>query len=250
MPASAFPPRNLFVTGDDFGASPEINAAIEQYHRAGALHCASLMVDARYVEEAMEIARRNPSLCVGLHLTLCEDSPALAGLRYAFSPAARRWLPGEIRRQFDRFHALGLPPLYWDGHTHLHLHPVVLANTLPIVREHGFRFTRLVREPGASALLPLIFRALSRAAIPRLQEHGIGFADQVFGLRHTGRMSGDAFRGAITAAKGIAEIYFHPGVDPAPEPEELAALLVEKRDLGPRMSANKGRSSWTNQHLS
>jgi chitin disaccharide deacetylase len=202
-----------------------VNAAIERYHRAGALHCASLMVDAPHVEEAVEIARRNPSLCVGLHLALCEDSPAQAGLRYAFSHAARRWLPGEIRRQFDRFRALGFPALYWDGHTHLHLHPIVLANTLPIAQEHGFRFTRLVREPGPPAILPWIFQGLSRAAIPRLQRHGIAFADRVFGLRHTGCMTSEAFHKAIVAAKGITEIYFHPGVDPAPAPEELAALL-------------------------
>jgi predicted glycoside hydrolase/deacetylase ChbG (UPF0249 family) len=226
MPALAFPPRNLFVTGDDFGASPEVNTAIERYHRAGALHCASLMVDAPHVQEAVEIARRNPSLCVGLHLTLCAGSPALAGLKYAFSRAARRRLPSEIRRQFERFCALGFPPLYWDGHTHLHLHPVVMRDTLPVAEKLGFRFTRLVREPGPPAVLPWIFHALSRTAIQQLQRHGVAFADQVFGLRDTGRMTGGAFRKAIAAVKGTAEIYFHPGVDLAPAPEELAEWLL------------------------
>src|SRR5688572_12138609 len=101
MPTSDFIPRRLTITADDFGRTPDVNAAIERYHRAGALQQASLMVGEAHVDEAVEIARRNPQLRVGLHLTLCDGratqpsaltdsggrfstSPAVAGLRYAF----------------------------------------------------------------------------------------------------------------------------------------------------------------------
>ena len=36
--------KTLILTGDDFGRSAEVNAAIERYHAAGALTHASLMV--------------------------------------------------------------------------------------------------------------------------------------------------------------------------------------------------------------
>ncbi len=223
---SASPIRRMIITGDDFGLSPAVNAAIERYHRAGALHQASLMVAAPHVEEAVAIARRNPQLRVGLHLTVCTHSPALHGLRFAFLP--RTALRAEIERQFAAFRALDLPPTYWDGHMHLHLHPVVLRLTLPIARAHGFTHTRLVREPGPPALLPWIFARLSRAALPHLRAAGIGFPDRTFGLRDTGRMSLAAFQRAFDqAGAGTTEIYFHPGTEAVPpEPAQLAALAT------------------------
>lgn len=243
MPTANPAPARIVITGDDFGISPAANAAIEEYHRAGALHQASLMVAEDYVAEAVSIARRNPDLRVGLHLTLCDGratessaltdnhgrlmrSPALAGLRYAFDWRLREPLEREIRRQFERFTALGFPPTYWDGHTHLHLHSLILQLTLPIAQEFGFKFTRLVREPGPFSFIPWIFERLSAAAIPSLERAGIGYADRVFGLRSTGRMSEHAFRKALRQVHGTTEIYFHPSaeIDP-PDPTKLANLL-------------------------
>jgi hopanoid biosynthesis associated protein HpnK len=245
MPTLEFSTRQIVVTGDDFGLSGEVNAAIERYHRAGALQQASLMAAGPQVEEAVAIARRNPGLRVGLHLALCDavatapsaltdaqgrlpHSPALAGMRYAFSPWLRGALAAEIERQFARFRELGFEPTYWDGHTHLHLHPVVFALTLSVACAHGFKRTRLVREPGPPAVVPWIFERLSRAAIPRLRAAGIGFSDRVFGLRDTGRMNAASFRRALElSGAGETEIYFHPGADPdAPAPDELARLLA------------------------
>lgn len=227
MPTLDSTSRTIFITGDDFGLSPEVNAAIERYHRAGALQRVSLMVGAPHVDEAVAIARRNPALRVGLHLTLCDRSPALAGLRFAFLPWLRPALRREIARQFEQFRALGFEPTYWDGHTHLHLHPVVFRLTLPIAAAHGFKFTRLVREPGPPALIPWIFERLSRAAIPRLRAAGIDFADRVIGLRDTGHMDLAAFQRAFShATAGTTEIYFHPGAEVnAPDPEPIAAML-------------------------
>ena len=230
-------PHRLLLTGDDFGRSPGVNAAIEQWHRAGALTQASLMVNEPHASEAVEIARRNPALRVGLHLTLCDGvascgaamghSPALAGLRFAFFPGARSWLRGEIAAQFARFRSLGFPPTHWDGHTHLHLHPVVLALTLPIAREHGFRFTRLVREPGARGFLPRVFSILSAHAAPKLKTAGVGFADAVFGLSRSGRMDLAEVRRAVEYADGkLTEIYFHPGAEALlKDPSEVAAVV-------------------------
>lgn len=236
----------LMLTGDDFGRSAAINAAIASYHTAGALTQASLMVGEPHAEEATAMARAHPRLCVGLHLTLCDGialarseltdadgrflrSPAFAGCRYAFDPRLREPLRAEIRRQFERFRALGFPPAYWDGHTHLHLHPTILRLTLPIAREFGFRFVRLLREPGPSAVLPWIFNRLSQAAIPTLGSAGIGFADRVYGLRQTGQIDAPWLRRTLRdSIPGVTELYFHPGADPfLPRPEAFAALLRE-----------------------
>src|ERR1700744_6490187 len=70
--------RRLTFTADDFGDSPEVNAAVEATHRDGILTAASLMVAAPSAAEAVQIARRNPKLGVGLPLVLVEGRPALS----------------------------------------------------------------------------------------------------------------------------------------------------------------------------
>jgi hopanoid biosynthesis associated protein HpnK len=227
--------KHLIVTGDDFGRSHAINEAIERCHSAGFLTQASLMVNEPCAEEAARIAQRHPALCVGLHLTLCDGraatvskltdaagafiaSPARAGLRYAFYPSLAEPLEDEIRAQFERFHALGFAPTYWDGHTHLHLHPTLLRLTLPVAREHGFRAVRLVREPGPWAPIPQIFEWLSRAAITALQRDRIAFSDHTFGLRATGGITHTRAQHILRSLPaGLSEFYFHPGA----EPEEI-----------------------------
>ena len=67
----------LIVTADDFGLSHEVNAAVETAHTQGILTCASLMVSGGAVDEALAIARRLPTLRVGLHLVLVEGRPVL-----------------------------------------------------------------------------------------------------------------------------------------------------------------------------
>ncbi len=232
--------KQLILTADDFGRSAQINEAIERACEAGFLTQASLMVNGPAADEAGRIARRHPTLCVGLHLPLCAGraaqvsaltdargeftaSPTRAGLRYAFRPSLAAPLRAEIRAQFDRFRTLGFAPAYWDGHAHLHLHPTILRLTLPIAVERGFRATRLVREPGPRALLPLVFRALSRAARPHLQKHDIHFTDHVFGLRHTGRLRTATIAQLLAhLPDGLSELYFHPGAEP--EEIDYAAL--------------------------
>ena len=238
--------KQLILTADDFGRSPEINAAIERAHRAGFLTQASLMVNEPAVDDAVVIARRNPALVVGLHLALCDGSasgispltnsaghftpsPARAGLRYFFSPSLAEPLRHEIRAQFERFLSLGFASSYWDGHAHLHLHPTLLRLTTPIAAELGFRWTRLVREPGPFAVLPFIFERLSQSALPILKSHHIRFADHVFGLRHTGRMDTATIAHLLRdLPEGISELYFHPGAEPAEiDYATLTPLLTE-----------------------
>ena len=69
--------RRLIVTGDDFGLAVPVNEAIEEAHRHGILTAASLMVGAEAAADAVERARRLPSLRVGLHLVLVEGRSVL-----------------------------------------------------------------------------------------------------------------------------------------------------------------------------
>ncbi|HEX4439875.1 MAG TPA: ChbG/HpnK family deacetylase, partial [Thermoanaerobaculia bacterium] len=131
--------KRLVVTGDDFGFSDGVNAAIVEAHEHGVLTSASLMVTGDASTGAVAAARELPTLSVGLHLVLVSgravlpppriphlvgpdgrfrDSPTAAGLVYRFHPAARRELRAEIRAQLERFRETGLPLAHVDGHLH------------------------------------------------------------------------------------------------------------------------------------
>lgn len=225
--------KRLLVTADDFGASHEVNEAVERDYRAGLLTQASLMVNESAADEAVRIARRNPKLCVGLHLTLClgkasrvspltdahgnlDSSPMRAGVALTFRKKFRGALGREIEEQFARFLELGFAPGYWDGHSHLHLQPAVHALALPVASQLGFHAVRLVREPGLRGV-PLIFRMLSRHALPSLRARGIRFADRTFGVSRSGTMDTRYFEKTVRSLPaGVSEIYYHPGAERHP----------------------------------
>src|SRR5437762_13338277 len=80
--------RRLIVNADDFGRSHAINEAVARAHREGILTTASLMVNGEAADEAVELARQNPRLGVGLHVSLVRGTSALT--------------PGEIPGQIGR----------------------------------------------------------------------------------------------------------------------------------------------------
>src|SRR5215472_7118763 len=69
------PPR-LILNADDFGLTRGINRAIAQLHQAGALTSATLMATGPAFDDAVAVARANPTLGVGCHITLVDAIPA------------------------------------------------------------------------------------------------------------------------------------------------------------------------------
>ena len=173
--------RSIIITGDDFGASPAVNAAILEAHRNGILTTASLMVTGAAFAEAVELARRHPRLAVGLHLTLTEERPAsppdqvpdlvgggegrfpltpeAAGKRYFFwsclpwaSSTAYRQIQKEIRAQLEKFQKTGLKLSHVDGHQHMHMFPVVINALTELAREFNVQAVRIPSEELGLAL--------------------------------------------------------------------------------------------------
>src|ERR1041385_1767438 len=84
--------RRLVVNADDFGRSHGINEAVLRAHREGILTTASLMMNEEATDEAVQLARDNPRLGVGLHLTLLCGHSALT----------REEIPGLLNRSEER----------------------------------------------------------------------------------------------------------------------------------------------------
>ena len=236
--------RKLIVTGDDFGLAVPVNEAIEEAHRRGVLTTASLMIGAAAARDAVERAKRLPSLKVGLHLVLVEGRPVLAfedvrdlvdergefyfhpfvaGINFFFKPRVRRQIEAEIRAQFQAFRDTGLPLDHVNAHNHMHLHPTVLGLILKVGREFGLRAMRLPYEP----VLPS-WRASGRGFVQklagwlflfpwirllkaRLGRAGIRCNDFVFGLNDSGHLHRDLLLRILEQVpEGVTEIYCHP----------------------------------------
>jgi hopanoid biosynthesis associated protein HpnK len=239
--------RRLIVNADDFGRSAAVNAAIERAHREGVLTSASLMVNGAAFDEAVAIARANPRLGIGLHLTLCSghatlppreipglvdaggqfaDHAVAAGCRYFFRRSLRGSLRREIAAQFAKFKATSLALDHVNGHLNLHLHPTVLAVLLESVEEWNISALRVTRDPfwlnsrlatGAwcyRASHALIFWLLSARAVSPLRRCGVRHTRCVFGLLQNGRMD-EAFllRLLPCLPAGDSELYSHPSLD-------------------------------------
>jgi chitin disaccharide deacetylase len=115
---------SLIVTGDDFGISHGINRGIIQAHSTGILTSTSLMVDRAAATEAAVLARRYPTLSLGLHLELDAVEP--------------QRVPAELDRQLARFLELvGSPPTHIDSHHDAHRAGLVLHSVLAFAQRFG-----------------------------------------------------------------------------------------------------------------
>jgi predicted glycoside hydrolase/deacetylase ChbG (UPF0249 family) len=130
---------------DDFGMSSEVNDAILHTHVSGHLTGAALMMGQPATNEAVALARANPTLQVGWHLHLNDSlptttdrwpwgsSPARAGFAIGLSPRARHLMRREVARQWELFQATGLECRFINSHHHLHTHPFVYRALLDVV---------------------------------------------------------------------------------------------------------------------
>lgn len=239
--------RRLIVNADDFGRSSSINQAVIRAHREGILTTASLMLNEPACAEAVALARENPRLGVGLHLTLIcghaalppdkvpglanargefTNNPALAGFRYFFQRRLREQLRAEIHAQFQKFRATGLPLDHVNGHLHLHLHPAVFSILMQDASQLGVERVRLTFDPfwlnlrlasghlAYRALHVLIFHPLSARARPVLKRRGFRHTQSVFGLLQNARVD-EAYVLNLLARlpSGDSELYSHPSLD-------------------------------------
>ena len=68
---SATVQNGLIINADDFGLTPGVNRGIVSAFREGVLTSTTMMVNMRFFDEAVELARENSDLPVGIHLHRC-----------------------------------------------------------------------------------------------------------------------------------------------------------------------------------
>ena len=242
--------KRLIVNADDFGLHEDINKGIIKGFREGFITSASIMPGAPAFAGAAELARANPRLGIGIHLTLVggvapvlppEKVPSLVDGRGVFLPDymafSRRFYSGgvkkaelmaELRAQIEKALAarLNLNITHLDSHQHTHVLPIINSFVVQLCREYQIKKIRIPKEPyffsgGFSAGVGRkIGRAglsfCSQLAAGRASAAGLRFPDCFFGMLAGGSLT-PALVGNILRAlpEGTSELMTHPGLNAA-----------------------------------
>ncbi len=151
--------RSVFPHVDDLGASHGANAAYLDLAARGLVTCGSVMVPGGWFREIATPASRDPSLDLGVHLTLtsewdaCRWAPIstvsrasglidgdgylwrdVASLRRHLVPEAAE---AEMRAQIERAFAAGLSPTHLDAHMAAAMSPELLDAHVRLGEEFG-----------------------------------------------------------------------------------------------------------------
>jgi hopanoid biosynthesis associated protein HpnK len=258
--------KSLIINGDDFGISSATNHAIVRAHREGILTSASLMVNGAAFEEAVALAKENPTLSLGLHLVLVHGkstlppgeipglvdaqgefsrNPVRAGAAYFFFPSLAAQIKKEIEAQIKKFLSTGLPLAHLNGHVNIHVHPTVFGAVIELAERYSVKKIRLPQEelfvtlrldrsrwPG-KLIQWAIFQSLSSAAGRRLKGKGFKVPDRAYGLLQIGRMEEFYCLGLLDRiGGGCSEISFHLGE----APEDWPAFYNGRRELDTLLS--------------
>jgi len=198
-------------------------------------------------DEAVKLAKENPKLGVGLHLTLLmghsalppekipglvdshgefSNSPVGAGMKYFFKRSLREQLRAEIHTQFEKFHATGLTLDHVNAHLHLHLHPAIFEILVEDADKLGIKRMRLTRDCLARSRRMArghLFYRISHAAIyawlsgrarEPLRQKEIKHAQITFGLLQNACVDEDYILKLLPELPpGDSELYSHPSLD-------------------------------------
>jgi len=225
----------LLVTADDFGLTDGVNSGIVRAHVDGVVTSASLLAVGSAYDGAVELARRTPSLAVGVHLAAVGEDPpllspaevpSLVGASGGFplsyrsvlrSAALGRLDPCDVRREFraqiERVRGEGLTVTHLDTHQHLHLWPVIGRIVVDLALEYGIPAVRLPRSHRHSPL-GLGVRALAGALATRLAAAGLRYTSDFAGLDEAGALDlamPRVLAGLARRGRPTAELNAHPG---------------------------------------
>ena len=223
--------KRLVVNADDFGFTADVNQGILEAHRSGILTSATLMANGAAFDDAVRIARENPSLDVGCHLVLVGGRSLLDGqpLPAAVPDLLKALLRGSIRvydelaAQVRRIRESGVRPSHLDTHKHTHLAPPVLRAVARIAAESGIRWVRRPFDlpmrapyfgvPPRVRATNFALRLLKGYTRRMLKARGCRSTDHFAGFQITGRYgAADLARLIRSLPDGLTEFMCHPGV--------------------------------------
>jgi predicted glycoside hydrolase/deacetylase ChbG (UPF0249 family) len=228
--------KRLIINADDFGFTPDVNAGIIDAHRFGVLTSTTLMANGDAFEDAVRLARDNPTLDVGCHLVLVQGRSLITGRPFPAKPVQllgallRKELNiyAELRAQIEKISAAGIRPTHLDTHKHAHIVPAVFRTVIRLAHEFEIPYVRLPLDDTAPCsklacnVAARYYRGLARNSSVRMTDHFRGF-------RLTGSLTEKTFLQALAALpEGTTEFMCHPG-HLGPDLERATTRLKQSR---------------------
>jgi hopanoid biosynthesis associated protein HpnK len=243
--------KNLIVNADDLGWSEGVNRGIAHAHRKGLVTSTSLLANGRAFTSALDVARANPELGVGVHLNLSDGPPTAtsAGVPGLLSPsgalenspealllriASRNFELAEVELEWDaqirKVRDAGISPSHLDGHKHVQMLPGLFEIVVRLAKKHSIRAIRISHEE--SKLRTLLssggeqktsvvlkqgvqargLKLLARDAREMADRAGLVATDYFCGIAQTGAMTREGLEALLNnLPDGTTELMCHPG---------------------------------------
>jgi len=147
------------LTADDWGLSPGVNEGILRLARTGLLKRVSILAEGRYVSQRLNELKRVKGIEFGLHFNLtCPEAGGTfpSPWRFLLQWVIDRSRSGHgtlgrvrsaLQEQLGALRALGIRPVHFDGHHHVHAVPGLLEAVSDILKVHGIRYVRTPYDP-------------------------------------------------------------------------------------------------------
>jgi predicted glycoside hydrolase/deacetylase ChbG (UPF0249 family) len=259
-------PARLIFNADDFGLTPGINRAIAELSAAGVLTSATLMAGGPAFDDAVAVARANPTLGVGCHIVLTDgvpishptSIPSLIGgdgksFRASLLDFLQALLRGAIKEddvarealaQIQKLQRAGIDVTHIDTHKHTHLFPAIARPLLHVAERTSIGAIRNPFEPAWSLALnqgSWLRRAGVRAtgrlrprfdAHPEIRGAKVLTTDGTIAISATGQLNATTLAEVLRAlpANGTYEFCCHPGYNDR-DLDQVTTRLREHRNV-------------------
>lgn len=160
----------LVIIADDYGLSPGVNKGIEYLHKRAKLTSTSLLVNMPWAREAIQHAKVQDGLSVGIHLNLTTGQPikpsktvaSLVNSRGNFYSTSEFWwrlatgrvrlaeVKAELCAQIEVCIAQGLHPTHLDSHLNFHAIPPLRQLAVQLAEQFDIQ---AIRNPSLSAVV-------------------------------------------------------------------------------------------------
>ena len=238
--------KKLIVNADDFGLHEEINKGIIKGYQEGFITSTSLMCSAPAFENAVALAKENPGLGIGIHLTLVGSVPSVLPKEKISSLVndkglfpenyvafAKMFYTGqvkmvqlelELRAQIEKALATGLNITHVDSHQHTHVLPGMTGLVVKLCNEYKIKNIRIPQEGYffSGGFAGGLGRKIGRAGLSfcaclaamQAKIAGLASPESFFGMLAGGNLN-ETLVGNIIAAlpDGVSEIMTHPGLN-------------------------------------
>ena len=231
--------RKLIINADDFGLSEGANKGIIKSFKEGLLTSTTLMANGSAFKEAVKLAKENPDLGIGIHLTLTggksvlspEEIPSLVSdrgyfpakytqllCRIALRKIRLKEIEKELRAQFERIKRTGLEITHFDSHRHIHLYPEIFKITVRLARAYDISCLRypVERFSFKSFFTNQYFKTLFLSTMACLNKkvllkNKMLTTDHFVGMLQAGNLTEEIFKDILSSLpQGTSEVMCNP----------------------------------------